>query len=240
MPTNHTISNRDAWFIDKHLNDPVTHEPFKVGDIIVVCARCKSVHYEATWGMNPIKSCSNCESNEKLNYDTFSSILFQPYTHNNPKFNILVKKIPSGQELKLFNKHSVASMLAIVLSIFLAVSIGTHHSNKDIEFFNFAKQTQPTIIQNKIENLKAKNLLKVKYILQKHKNLNFDFKVPDKNMSNILISFEPIKSKLKEAKVGTKFERVFKNAKFHTENNKKKFDKMLNKINGFFDGLFKD
>lgn len=76
MATRHTLGVQDNWFIGDR-KDPYSHKIFEVGDIIVVCAACKSPHLEDTWGQNPNRPCSVCDGNGVLEFDDFNENLFQ-------------------------------------------------------------------------------------------------------------------------------------------------------------------
>ena len=77
MATRHTLGVRDNWFIGDR-KDPYSHKIFEVGDIIVVCAACKSPHLEDTWRQNPNRPCSVCDGNDTLlEFDDFTENLFQ-------------------------------------------------------------------------------------------------------------------------------------------------------------------
>lgn len=71
------ITARDRWLLERHPIDPVTQEPFKVGDKVVICASCKTVHYSSTWGMNPQKPCSVCEGNTPTDFNLLLSGAFK-------------------------------------------------------------------------------------------------------------------------------------------------------------------
>ena len=74
MPNKHVITSRDKWFLDKHMKDPVAQEQFKIGDTIVICAKCKTAHYESSWSMNSNKCCSaGCDHSSQLNFGYFSA-----------------------------------------------------------------------------------------------------------------------------------------------------------------------
>jgi len=71
------ITQEDKWLLDTHQTDPITHEPFKVGDAVVICATCRTVHYVSTWAINPEKPCSNCEGNDLIDFNTVLAGVFR-------------------------------------------------------------------------------------------------------------------------------------------------------------------
>lgn len=118
MACKHTITSRDGWFLDKHMKDPVAQEPFKVGDTIVICAKCRTAHYESSWDMNANRCCSmGCNCSEQLNFNTFSPVIFQPKSSRNAKFKVIVEKLTFRERLKLFNGYPIAYMITVLIPI---------------------------------------------------------------------------------------------------------------------------
>lgn len=79
----HKLTHNDAWFLAMERIDPLAKEPFKVGDDVVVCARCKAVQLEDIWNMG--QQCAVC--GHKTQASTFSrSFIDFSYGRSKPSF----------------------------------------------------------------------------------------------------------------------------------------------------------
>ncbi|MDR1962658.1 MAG: DUF805 domain-containing protein [Planctomycetaceae bacterium] len=71
MPDEYTLTAYDQWFFDKGYQDPITLEPFRGGDNVVVCADCKMPHLVSSWEYNggcasPVKHTRTIPFNRSL------------------------------------------------------------------------------------------------------------------------------------------------------------------------------
>lgn len=121
MPSEHVLTAGDKWFLDYGRVDPVTKEPFQVGDTVVICANCKTVHLDATWGMVSTKCCAICERNTALVFSSFSQQLFQAKRVQKKGFRIKEKPIPFYQRILGMSLYPVAYCVDVLLPILTAV-----------------------------------------------------------------------------------------------------------------------
>ncbi len=124
MESEHTITAEDEWFLDKHMKDPIAQEPFKVGDTIVICAKCKTAQYDVSWSMNSNKCCSlGCDYNHKLRFRAFSPVIFQPDIKHNPGFRVIKARMPFGSLVKVIGalpmRATAIALLPILVAAFL-------------------------------------------------------------------------------------------------------------------------
>lgn len=117
MPDRHTITSRDKWFLDKNMKDPITKESFKIGDTVIICAKCKTVYHESTWGIKEGTNCAVCETNDSLNYKRFSPDIFYFKGSSNKNFKIK-KKISFFSSLKYKNEYPAARAAVVLLPLF--------------------------------------------------------------------------------------------------------------------------
>ena len=66
MASQHTLTPRDKWFLERYMRDPVIHEPFRVGDTVVICAQCKTAYSDGAWAMSGGKCCQMGCNHERL------------------------------------------------------------------------------------------------------------------------------------------------------------------------------
>jgi hypothetical protein len=62
MRGEHRLTSQDNWFFDRGKNDPVTFQPFGVGDVVVACQSCKTPHRVASW--EALQRCGACDCSE--------------------------------------------------------------------------------------------------------------------------------------------------------------------------------
>jgi hypothetical protein len=62
-------SKRHDAFLREQRKDPVTKEPFKAGDRVVICAGCRSAFLEASWLFRGQKHCGQSETLEGVEVD---------------------------------------------------------------------------------------------------------------------------------------------------------------------------
>ena len=91
--------------------DPITTDSFKIGDKIVVCDNCGTIHHESTW--DALGSCANCnyaKSAYELNFNKinppFKNIVKKRSKEKAPTFksdviSLFVRILPSGDELEV-------------------------------------------------------------------------------------------------------------------------------------------
>jgi hypothetical protein len=78
----HRLTQNDSWFLAKSKKDPMTFAPFRVGDVIVVCSKCKTPHMVSSWQV--LFRCGACDSKDTLPvfdecvFGTRSSARFSP------------------------------------------------------------------------------------------------------------------------------------------------------------------
>lgn len=122
MPSEHVLTSRDKWFLERGMVDPITKAPFQVGDTIVICARCKTVHLDATWGMNPNRSCAICGENTAQVFPAFSQKLFQVRNVNKQGFRIKERPLPFYMRVQQKNLYPAAySGTALLLALTVLV-----------------------------------------------------------------------------------------------------------------------
>lgn len=122
MADKHEITSQDKWFLDKHMKDPVAQEPFKIGDTIVICSKCKTAHYDSTWAMNSNKCCSlGCNHSIQLRFEQFSPVIFKSQAGYGSKFNVIAEKLTFSERLKLFNGYPIANMITVILPFLIVL-----------------------------------------------------------------------------------------------------------------------
>ena len=120
MESEHTITVKDKWFLDKHMKDPIAQEPFKVGDTIVICAKCKTAQYDVSWSMNSNKCCSlGCDHDRKLRFRAFSPAIFRSHMKHNPDFRIIKAWMPFGSMAKVRAATTAIALLPILVVSFV-------------------------------------------------------------------------------------------------------------------------
>jgi len=200
MASKHTITSLDKWFLDRHMKDPVTQEPFKVGDCIIICANCKTAHYEATWGMNPSKCCSSCESNSQLHYSTFSSAIFQ-HRSTSSRFSIVAEKLSFIQRLRLFNGYPIANTITVLIPILLLVIMFAFGEYRYIAVFQATSQL--TVTKGKVESIGKQSLAKLSQVAKKPKSMQINGKLSqiakkpnsmriDKKLNNLISKIDTV------------------------------------------------
>lgn len=121
MPAEHVLTARDKWFLARGMVDPVTKEPFHVGDTVVICTNCKTVHLNATWGMVPNRSCANCGENGALIFTSFSQKLFQAKNVQKKGFRIKEQPLPFYQRIQEMNLYPAAYCTVVLLTVLTAL-----------------------------------------------------------------------------------------------------------------------
>lgn len=121
MPTEHVLTARDKWFLARGMVDPVTKEPFHVGDTVVICTNCKTVHLNATWGMIPNRSCTNCGENRALVFTSFSQKLLQAKNVQKEGFRIKEQPLPFYQRIQGMNLYPAAYCAVVLLTVLTAL-----------------------------------------------------------------------------------------------------------------------
>lgn len=238
MEDRHTITARDQWFLDKHMKDPVTQERFKTGDTIIICANCRTVHYDSTWGLNPKKCCSICEGNKSLRYSTFSPELFQRKVTCNKGFKIVVERVPFLQRLKLFNGYPAAKTTAILLPVALTgILCCTVNDQKELDFHIF---TQLPEVQEKVGNLGDSSYRKEKEVIAKVEEINTDFSGLDSKIDSIIVPIENARSNYKYKNLDEKIDNLLMNSRPAFKRISDKMLSMFNKISDAFTHLLEE
>ena len=210
MAYKHRITSRDTWFLDKHMKDPIAQELFKVGDIIVICAKCKTAHYESTWGMNSNKCCSmGCNHNTKLNYTTFSPIIFQHKTTRSPGFSFIAERLPFGERLKLSIGYPLAYAVTVFFPVIVVALLVYLTQYQTIPVFDVTDQL--TITQSKFDDLLEENQIKLTHIIEKPMNHNINFGNMYYKTNSIASSFDNVLPRLAHADIGGNLEATASN-----------------------------
>ena len=64
---NYYLAERDRWFLNEGRIDPYTLSRFKIGDAVIVCADCKTVHRHDSWKASG--KCTECGSDIKIAFN---------------------------------------------------------------------------------------------------------------------------------------------------------------------------
>lgn len=237
MPYKHTITSRDTWFLDKHMKDPITQELFKVGDAIVICAKCKTAHYDSTWGMNSNKCCSmGCNHNIQLFYNAFSSTIFQPKATHSSKFNILTERLPFLERLKLFNGYPLTSAVTVLIPVIIITLLVYSAQYQAVPAFSTVDQL--SAVQNKFIDLGEINQIKLTQIIEEPKNSDIDLGNTGYKINAITSSFDNVKPKLLNADIGNKFEVATSNFESRTKQAGGKLSQFFGIVSEFLSNLF--
>ena len=127
MSTEHVITSADQWFLDKGMIDPVTGERFRVGDRVVICARCHTSFLRDSWNLTG--HCANCSHGSTLSFYSFSPNLFQLKASANRGFRVknsvrFPASAPSAVTMMFphfsFNYYPQAWLVSVVLPICIA------------------------------------------------------------------------------------------------------------------------
>ena len=133
MATQHTLTPRDKWFLERRMRDPVTHEPFKAGDTVVICAQCKTAYSDGVWAMSGGKCCQmGCNHERLLSFSRFSPVIFQPRATRSARFRIAVPKLPVVERLRLLNGYP-AAMVVTAAAPLLAVGLLIYGNIEPVE-----------------------------------------------------------------------------------------------------------
>lgn len=236
MAYKHKITSRDKWFLDKHMKDPVAQELFKVGDAIVICAKCKTAHYDSTWEMNTNKCCSmGCNHNVQLNYTAFSPIIFLPKATHRSGFSIVTERLPFLERLKLFNGYPLANAVTILIPIIVIALMVYFAQTQAIQTFSFADQL--TITQSKIDYLGETSKSKLERIIEDPQKLNISFGDMDNKVVAVTSSFGGIPIKISQADVGDKVSETVFNLASRTEYASGKISLFFEIVSEFFSNL---
>jgi len=226
MANKHTITSRDKWFLDKHMKDPVAQEEFRIGDTVVVCAKCKTAHYESTWSMNSGKCCSmGCEHSIQLNFKTFSPVIFQIKNRHSSRFSVIAEKLSFLQRLQMFNGYPLANTVTVLIPIFIIALFFNTSNLQGIKRFNFNNRLSE--VKNSFSLLHKENKVKTDRIADKQKNINLEFGDMNYKVDKISSSFENIKPELNQTSIDSKLQK-----------SSKKLSELFNMLAKFFENIF--
>lgn len=213
MVYKHTITPRDKWFLDKHMKDPVAQEPFKVGDTIVICAKCKTAHYDSSWSLNANKCCSlGCNYDSQLSFNKFSPAIFQPKASGNARFKVIIKKLPFGERLKLFNGYPLANIITILIPILVFVLMVYFTQYRIVPTFSTANLFEES--QYKFVDVMTNSLSGFENIIKKPKSIDIDFGEMSYKLTMVSTSLNEVESKLKATKINDRLKSTNINDKF--------------------------
>lgn len=191
MENKHTITSKDRWFLETNRKDPVAQEPFKVGDTIVICAKCKTVYYDSSWSMNSNKCCTmGCNHSKQLSFSKFSPLIFQPKITRSSGFHIIVDEVPLVERLKLFNGYPLANLITaflpilVIARLYYAIQILGLPASDNLEIMGS--------VQTRVSNVCDSNSVKLKDIAVKVKGIEVRVDNMDYKISAIESSFDGI------------------------------------------------
>lgn len=152
MPTKHALTKKDRWFLDRSLVDPITKEAFHEGDLIVICANCKTVHLDVTWGMDSKKCCANCGHNVPLSFGIFSPRIFQPKPSRMRGFHIKPPHLPFFARIQWMDVYpfvrGVSMSLLLLSTVLLFLNLGSAFFVSPVSFGeNWAERTEAFTMQ---------------------------------------------------------------------------------------------
>jgi hypothetical protein len=236
MPNKHVITSRDKWFLDKHMKDPVAQEQFKIGDTIVICAKCKTAHYESSWSMNSNKCCSaGCDHSSQLNFNTFSSDIFRPKISHNSQFNVVIKKAPFTERVTQFNGYPIANTFTIMIPMLLVLLLIYATQYHALPTRKMTKQLAMT--QERLTDFAEESLIKFGQLIEKPKSMN---KNSGKKLNSISTSFDNVKTKTAAIDVTDKLNNVHSNVSSASNHARKKLSKWFNSVTKFFGKIFEE
>jgi len=162
----HQITTDDKWLLDKHPIDPVTHEAFKVGDMIVICADCKTVHFDTTWFINQRKPCAVCNGTTLIDFNLLLSEAFRrndsdilKIRNSNARIENLdqsVKQILFKPKQKTRKKaRDIGQMLSSY--VFVVLDFSALFSFLEVEFFENLKNHADVFVA-KTFNIECKQI----------------------------------------------------------------------------------
>lgn len=82
----HTLNVSDQWFLTMRRKDPLTGGQFQIGDSVVVCRQCRTVHLSDTWYFEhtgcKVQGCGSTSYSDNFSRDTvvFSSVSIKKST----------------------------------------------------------------------------------------------------------------------------------------------------------------
>lgn len=123
MASSHKLSQHDQWFLSKGLCDPVTKQPFVVGDSVVICAHCKVPHRADTWGLNEAKRCASCQGNVLLEFDEFAPKILRPKAVHTAGFRMVGERLSLEERLGQVNGYPWAYAMMILIPLLIAVTL---------------------------------------------------------------------------------------------------------------------
>ncbi len=237
MAKKHTVTARDKWFIDKCMKDPVAQEPFKVGDTIVICAKCKTAHHESSWIMNSNKCCSmGCNHSSQLSFKRFSPVYFQPKLTRSSHFNVIAEKIPFGERQKLFNIYPMANIITVIIPILIIVTLLYSLQSEVVPMYKVTNQL--LTIQDRYTILGNEGNDKFQKMCEKVRSINVEFGEMDYKSKMVISSFDGIKPKFVAVETGFKFSKVISNIQLTSSHVGKKLNCCFSLTSEFFNKLF--
>ena len=236
MTCKHIITSRDKWFLDRHMKDPVAQEPFKIGDSIVICAKCKTVHYDSSWNLNSNKCCSmGCNHSRQLSFNKFSPAIFQLKPSGNAKFKVIEEKLPFREKIGLINWYPIANFTSILIPILVFVLTICVTQCQTVPLFNTAGLFEES--RDRFADIMTNSILQFEKIDKKLKSVDVDFGEMSYKLTNGISSFNEAESKVMSTKIMDKLQSTEINGKLSNVGEKmsETADHAGKKLTQFFD-----
>ena len=219
MESEHTITVKDKWFLDKHMKDPIAQEPFKVGDTIVICAKCKTAQYNVSWGMNSNKCCSlGCDHDHILRFRAFSPAIFQPNMKYNSGFRVIKARMSFRSLAKIIDTFPMVVTAMALLPILVALFLFRSALQPAVSAIDGNKKL--AVIQEKMTEIGENSYNKGIYSVQKILGLKPDFvnleyrtDMPKPLLNDIAEKLEATDLSDKSHKIFLKMDSVFRRLK---------------------------
>lgn len=203
MAYKHTITPRDKWFLDKHMKDPATQEPFKVGDTIVICAKCKTAHYDSSWSLNANKCCSmGCNHSCQMNFNKFSPAIFQPKSSRNAQFKVIVEKLSFAEKLKLLSWYPMANVISALIPILVFVFMVCVTQYQMVPTFSTTNLFEAS--HDKLVDVTTNSFTRFENIAKNSETFDIDLGEINYELTLISSSFDRVEDKIKTKKINDK------------------------------------
>lgn len=117
----HRLTTHDNWFLAMGRVDPIAKEPFRTGDEVVVCAKCRTVHLADIWDM--CQQCAVCGN--KSQASAFSRSLIDFSYGRNTSAALRWLRLPMLHRLKSLLVYGLTPALVLVCLILAFTAGGT-------------------------------------------------------------------------------------------------------------------
>ena len=125
----YTLNTRDQWFLVMGRKDPLTGGQFQIGDSVVVCRRCRTVHLTDTWYFAPNGckapgcGCTNHAANFSRDAVAFSSITIKKSTPQSGSRPGSARNGTSGSRAGVGGSDSSGNGLLIPILVFAILAV---------------------------------------------------------------------------------------------------------------------